>query len=42
MNQALEAGCDTFLGKPVSVDELLQAISSRLASHDAEQPAVLS
>jgi CheY-like chemotaxis protein len=31
MNKALEAGCDAFLGKPVSVDELLKAVSSRLA-----------
>ncbi len=41
MNKALEAGCDTFLGKPVSVDELLKAISSRLAPDDAGQPAML-
>jgi CheY-like chemotaxis protein len=30
MNKAMEAGCDAFLGKPVSVDELLRALTSRL------------
>ncbi len=30
MNKAFEAGCDAFLGKPVSVDDLLKAVASRL------------
>lgn len=30
MNRVLEAGCDAVLGTPVSVDELLKAVSSRL------------
>lgn len=30
MNKAMEAGCDAFLGKPVSVDDLLKAVASRL------------
>lgn len=28
MNQAMEAGADVFLGKPVAVDELVKAVSS--------------
>jgi CheY-like chemotaxis protein len=30
-SKAMEAGCNAFLGKPVSVDELLKAVSARLA-----------
>jgi CheY-like chemotaxis protein len=41
MNKALEAGCDAFLGKPVSVDELLRAISTRLTP-DEEEPVITS
>ena len=30
MNQALEAGADAFLGKPVAVDELVKAVSTAI------------
>jgi two-component system KDP operon response regulator KdpE len=30
MNRALEAGADVFLGKPVAVDELVQAVSTAI------------
>jgi CheY-like chemotaxis protein len=32
MHQALEAGADAFLGKPVAVDELVKAVSTAIAA----------
>ncbi len=39
ISQAMEAGADVFLGKPVSMNELVRAVSSLVNWYEAKKPA---